>query len=101
MQRATADDDRLIGLVTPDRTTGKVDLMPKSDRAIAEAHAAAAREALEQGRSIADPIGLATAEALLAVFHQLKYMQEDSITLRGAADLANSMDALGRKLGER
>ncbi|MEV6895928.1 hypothetical protein [Amycolatopsis sp. NPDC051372] len=101
MQRAPADDDQLIGLVTPDRPAGKVDFMPTSDRVTAEAHATAARQAIEQGRSTADPISLATAEGLLAVFHQLKYMQDDTITLRGAADLVDAMDTLSRKLGDR
>ncbi|MFJ4102494.1 hypothetical protein [Amycolatopsis japonica] len=75
--------------------------MPTSDRTAAEAHAVAAREALEQGREGADPIRLATAEGLLAVYHQLRHMQDNSITLRGAADLAGAMDTLSRKLPER
>lgn len=75
--------------------------MPTSERANADDHAAAAYEALEQGRSTADPIGLATAEALLAVFHQLRSMQDDPITIPGLADLADGIDALRRKLGDR
>lgn len=75
--------------------------MPTSDRTAAEAHAAAAREALEQGREGADLLQLATAEGLLAVYHQLKHMQDDSISLRGAADLADAMDKLSHKLPER
>ncbi|WP_340686148.1 hypothetical protein LCL61_07355 [Amycolatopsis coloradensis] len=75
--------------------------MPTSDRSAAEAHASAAREALEHGRDNADPIQLAGVEGILAVYHQLKHMQDDSITLRGAADLAGAMDTLSRKLPER
>ncbi|RSM84020.1 hypothetical protein DL991_00565 [Amycolatopsis sp. WAC 01375] len=75
--------------------------MPTSDRSAAEAHAAAAREALEQGRDNADPIQLAGVEGILAVYHQLKHMQDESITLRGAADLADAMDKLSHKLSER
>ncbi|WP_020669259.1 hypothetical protein [Amycolatopsis nigrescens] len=73
--------------------------MPTSDRASADAHAAAARQSIEHGRSSADPISLATVEALLAIFHhQLKHMDDASITLKGAADLADAMDSLSRKL---
>ncbi|WET79512.1 hypothetical protein P3102_36780 [Amycolatopsis sp. QT-25] len=75
--------------------------MPTSDRTAAEAHAAAARHVLDQAREGTDPIQLATAEGLLAVYHQLKDMQDDSISLRGAADLADAMDKLSHKLSER
>lgn len=75
--------------------------MPTSDRTAAEAHAAAARQALEQGKEGGDPLRLATAEGLLAVYHQLRHMQDDSITLQGAADLAGAMDTLSRKLPDR
>jgi hypothetical protein len=75
--------------------------MPPSDRATADAHAAAARQAIEQGRNSADPIALATAEALLAVFHQLKHMDDRSITLKGAADLTDAMYTLSRRLPDQ
>jgi len=72
--------------------------MPTSHRASADTHAAAARQAIEQGRGSADPISLATAEALLAIFHQLRDMEDPEITLKGAADLTGAMYALGNKL---
>ncbi|MEU7788614.1 hypothetical protein [Amycolatopsis sp. NPDC049159] len=75
--------------------------MPTSDRAAADAHAAAARRAIEQGKGKADPISLATAEALLAIFHQLRDMEDPSITLKGAADLTSAMYALTNKLPDR
>ena len=75
--------------------------MPTSHRASADTHAAAARQAIEQGRSSADPISLATAEALLAIFHQLRDMEDPEITLKGAADLANEMSKLSRAFGDR
>ncbi|QKV77261.1 MULTISPECIES: hypothetical protein [unclassified Amycolatopsis] len=75
--------------------------MSTSDRSAADAHAAAARQAIEQGKSQADPISLATAEALLAIFHQLKDMDDHSITLKGAADLTDAMYTLSRRLPDR
>lgn len=77
-----------------------VEAMARSDRSTADVHAEAARRAIKAGKSGGDAVSLATAEALLAIFHQLRHM-EDSITLRGAADLADSMDRLSRKLGDR
>ena len=79
--------------------------MPTPDRVSANAHAHAARQAIEQVQqpagSNADLLGLATAEALLAIFHQLKHMEGASITLKGAADLADAMDVLSRRLPDR
>jgi hypothetical protein len=101
VQRATAGGDQHIGLVTPSTLAGRVEHMPTSDRASADAHATAARQAIEQGRSSADPIRLATAEALMAIFHQLRDMEDPSITLKGAADLSNAMYALANKFPDR
>ena len=72
--------------------------MPISHRAAADAHATAARQTIEQARSSADPISLATVEALLAIFHQLRDMEDPEITLRGAADLTDAIGMLGRRL---
>lgn len=75
--------------------------MPPSDRAQADIHAAAARQAIEQGRNDADPISLATAEALLAVFHQLKHMDDHPVVLKDAADLTEAIVMLARRLSDR
>ncbi|MEQ0559397.1 hypothetical protein ABJI51_09985 [Amycolatopsis sp. NEAU-NG30] len=72
--------------------------MPPSDRATADAHAAAARQAIEQGRNSANPISLATAEALLAVFHQLKHMDDHSVASDQVSTLIGAIDTLTYKL---
>lgn len=102
-QRATADGDQLIGLVTLGKPAGRVYLMPTSDRDSADAHAADALLAIEQGKRAAelsptDLASFATAEALLAIFHQLKHMDDQSITRKGAAELTDAIDMLSRKL---
>jgi hypothetical protein len=59
-----------------------------NDHAIANEFASSARRtvaaALEGGP---DALQLATAEALLAIFHQLKHMEATSITLKGGRRL--------------
>jgi len=68
----------------------------------AEACAVSARELIEQGRSNADPISLATAEILMAIFIQLGAMTEDStIALTGTADLTSALSALAERLPPR
>jgi hypothetical protein len=76
--------------------------MPSNDRDIADTYARSARQAVNKApRHDSDSLQRATAEALLAIFHQLKHMEDTSITLRGAADLSESMDRLSRSLPDR
>jgi hypothetical protein len=76
--------------------------MSTSYSSAAEASAVSARELIEQGRSNADPISLATAEILMAIFIQLRGMAEEpKIALTGTADLASALSALAERLPPR
>ncbi|WP_143047035.1 hypothetical protein [Amycolatopsis xylanica] len=73
--------------------------MSTSDRASAEAHTADALLTIEQGKraelNASDPGSFAISEALLAVLHRHKDMQDSAISLN---DLHNEMTALGSKV---
>lgn len=73
--------------------------MSNSD--LAKAHADSARMFIRQGGSSADPTSRAAAEALLAIFYQLRHMNDHSITLKGAVDLTDAMHTLSHKLPDQ
>lgn len=71
--------------------------MSRNHHEAAEEYASSAETALlNAGDTNESPSLLlqkATADALMAVYHQLKAMEDDTITLRGAADLADALAA--------
>jgi hypothetical protein len=75
--------------MTPDERTG-------------QHHANAAESALRLVRTSSnDPTSAlerCTAEALLAIYYQLRVMESSQPSTKGFADLADSMDRLARKM---
>ncbi|TVT36402.1 hypothetical protein FNH05_25720 [Amycolatopsis rhizosphaerae] len=73
--------------------------MATDPQTLADGYASAAQQTVEAAiENEGNALHIATVQALLAIFHQLKSMDGQSVQLKGAADLANAMHHLAHTL---